>query len=266
MIIDIYSLKQLYGFIKIFFNFTKWGPKIIYFWNYFFSKPYCVIVYGATGVGKTEFCRSLLERNLELTESPRTVLHQIEILVLKDGHKIKLYDLPGHVSYKANRDRVIELMAKQKVYGIINVVSYGYHEVQNAQNLKTFKVSNGEDVLNIDTQFQKDNLQREYEQAKEWRTGANLPCNLGWIITVVNKADIWFNKRDEILDYYQKDGNYSKSIFGDFSTRVRYVYPYCSIISPFCKKPMLLELGERTKLEMHNKLKDDLLRLIKNEI
>mgnify|MGYP002656718658 FL=1 len=98
---------------------------------------------------KTEFCRSLLERNLELTESPRTVLHQIEILVLKDGHKIKLYDLPGHVSYKANRDRVIELMAKQKVYGIINVVSYGYHEVQNAQNLKTFKVSNGEDVLNI---------------------------------------------------------------------------------------------------------------------
>ena len=203
---------------------------------------------------------------MELTESPRTVLHQIEILVLKDGHKIKLYDLPGHVSYKANRDRVIELMAKQKVYGIINVVSYGYHEVQNAQNLKTFKVSNGEDVLNIDTQFQKDNLQRENEQAKEWRTGANLPCNLGWIITVVNKADIWFNKRDEILDYYQKDGNYSKSIFGDFSTRVRYVYPYCSIISPFCKKPMLLELGERTKLEMHNKLKDDLLRLIKNEI
>lgn len=93
-----------------------------------------------------------------------------------------------------------------------------------------------------------------------------MPCNLGWIITVVNKADIWFNKRDEILDYYQKDGNYSKSIFGDFSTRVRYVYPYCSIISPFCKKPMLLELGERTKLEMHNKLKDDLLRLIKNEI
>ena len=265
--IDIIALKQIWGIIKAICNIYKWGPRLIYGWNYLFSKPYSVIVYGASGVGKTEFCRALLERDIECTDAPRTVIHQVENLILNDGHKIRLYDLSGHISYKMNRNKVIETIARQKSYGIINVVSFGYHEVPNAQNLKTFKVANGDEKsYEIDTQYIKENLQREFEQAKEWHTGSHLSTNIGWIITVVNKADIWFAKYDQVMEYYQSNGEYSKNLFGNNVRLVKYVYPYSSIISPFCKKPMVIEFGERKKLEMHENLKKDLLRLVKDEM
>lgn len=57
--IDFIVIKELIGAAKTIFNIAKWGHKIGYAWNYLISDPYCVIVYGASGVGKTEFCRSL---------------------------------------------------------------------------------------------------------------------------------------------------------------------------------------------------------------
>ena len=123
-----------------------------------------------------------------------------------------------------------------------------------------------DNAYEIDTQYLKENLQREFEQSKEWHTGAHLSTNIGWIITVVNKADIWFGKYDQVMEYYQSDGEYSKNLFGNNARLVKYVYPYSSIISPFCKKPMIIEFGERKKLEMHKNLKKDLLRLVKDEI
>lgn len=264
--IDFVVIKELIGMAKTLFNIAKWGHKISYAWNYLVSAPYCVIVYGASGVGKTEFCRSLLGKSIESSNAPRTVIHQIENLILEDGHKIRLYDLPGHVSYKANRDKVMEEIANRKSYGIINVVSYGYHEVPEAQNLKVFKVGNeGEKTNEIDTQFLKENLKREFDQAKEWHTGNSLSRNIGWIITVVNKADVWSAKHDIVLDYYQNDGEYTKNLFGNQAHLVKYVFPYCSIISPFCQKAMPLEISERQKVDMHKHLLEHLIRLVKDE-
>lgn len=83
--IDFIVIKELIGAAKTIFNIAKWGHKIGYVWNYLVSDPYCVIVYGASGVGKTEFCRSLLGKSIESSNAPRTVIHQIENLILEDG-------------------------------------------------------------------------------------------------------------------------------------------------------------------------------------
>lgn len=264
MIVDFVAVKHIWGSLKLLLNVTKWVPKIIYGWNYLFSDPYCVILYGASGVGKSEFCRSLLGEPVSLNDAPRTLIYKKQNLVLPDGHKIRLYDLPGHNSYKINRKEAIDKISRQKSYGIINVVSYGYHEVPEAKNLKAFKTNDGSAINDIDTQFHKDNLNRELEQACEWRSIIHIPSNLGWIVTVINKADIWYSKNDEVMAYYQNDGEYMKKLFGQCATYAKYIYPYCSIISPFCKKPMLLEFGERKKIEMHKHLMDDLIRLVKN--
>lgn len=81
----------------------------------------------------------------------------------------------------------------------------------------------------------------------------------------MNKADIWFEKKDEVMRYYEEEEEYSKELLGEHSTHPRLVYPYCSIISPFCKRPMKLTFGERKKIGFHMHLRADLLNMIKDE-
>lgn len=264
---DYVAFKEVFGILKTGLNIVKVYSKIKYWCCFFFSKPYPVLIYGASGVGKSEFCRSLLEKPIAPTDAPRTVLYQELTLVLEDGHKIRLFDLPGHAGFKKNREKALGKIAKYKSYGIIYVVSYGYHEVPEGQNLKMFKIAAGSenDMAVIDTQYQKDNIKRELEQAKEWRSTIHLSNRIGWIVTVVNKADIWFEKKDEVMRYYEDEEEYSKELLGEHSTHPRLVYPYCSIISPFCKRPMKLTFGERKKIGFHMHLRADLLNMIKDE-
>ena len=63
--IDFVVIKELVVVAKTIFNIAKWGHRISYAWNYLFSDPDCVVVYGASGVGKTEFCRYLLGKSIE---------------------------------------------------------------------------------------------------------------------------------------------------------------------------------------------------------
>lgn len=260
--IDWIAVKQVIGVIKTLANITKWLPQIKKGWNYLFSSPFYVVVYGASGVGKSEFCRSLLGRSLS-QEIPRTVFYNEEDLTLPDGHKIRFLDLPGHISYETNRKEALNVTSKVKSFGIINVVSYGYHEVAEAKNLKMFKIPNDtNEVAQIATQYQKYNIKLELEQAREWHSAVVNKYKVDWIITVVNKADIWFAQSEEILDYYQCNGDYTKSLLGEHSKFVKYVFPYCSIISPFCKKPMVLEFGEREKEQMRLQLLNCIKKLV----
>lgn len=67
------------------------------------------------------------------------------------------------------------------------------------------------------------------------------------------------------MRYYEEEEEYSKELLGEHSTHPRLVYPYCSIISPFCKRPMKLTFGERKKIGFHMHLRADLLNMIKDE-
>ena len=72
--LDCVAFKEVFGILKAVLNIVKVCSKIKYWCYFLFSKPYPVLIYGASGVGKSEFCRSLLEKPIAQTDAPRTVL------------------------------------------------------------------------------------------------------------------------------------------------------------------------------------------------
>ena len=60
--LDYVAFKEVFGILKAGLNIVKVYSKIKYWCCFFFSKPYPVLIYGASGVGKSEFCRSLFEK------------------------------------------------------------------------------------------------------------------------------------------------------------------------------------------------------------
>lgn len=268
MIIDIHSLKIFATSVKAVLNVWKWGGRLKYAYNFFFAEPYYVLVYGASGAGKSEFCRAFLEKPVTEVKPKRTHMYEEFDWVFEDGNKIRFLDLPGNKVYEDRRNKVLKKISK-KNYGIINVVSYGYHEAPGARDVKIFKVPNdaSEKIPVIDTQYHKLNLDMELEQAKEWIKclGDSYRTNLRWVVTVLNKADVWWNDIDMIRNYYSEDGAYSKAVYEKHGSVQIDAYPYCSIIEPFGSKPMVLTFGERDKIKMHRILKEDLLKLIKED-
>ncbi len=254
------TIKLLRYIVKL----HKWWEWLVYVTNFYFRKPVNVIVYGTTGAGKTEFIRALLEQEVDLMNPPRTRFFEGKRLVLNNGRKIKFFDVPGHSSLKQQRQTVAEKIVKRKIKGIINVTTYGYNDVEEAEDVAIFKIDNpGIPVVKND--YLKKNRQRELEQIREWENYITSYNKIKWLITVVNKADIWNKNKKDVLDYYQSGLYYDNFIKTIERVCKTCVFPYCSIISPFANQPMELSFSERDKIKMHHELKSVILKLVKGK-
>lgn len=256
MIVDIQSIietgRQVWKIIKI-GNILK---RFRFIWNYYFSTPAKLLVLGESGTGKTQFINSILSK-IPIT-SHRTRLGKENVLVYKNGKKVVFIDLPGHKTLYPERKKYIDNIRKKKITGIINVVNYGYNESDTAQDLSIFKVGTND----VKEEYLKENRKREIAQIEEWKKEITFDCKLKLIITIVNKADIWYKQSDEVLNYYEK-GEYAKQLesLGNIAC---HCFPYCSIIEPFYNRPMIIEMGEQKKTELHNILTKEFLSVLFN--
>lgn len=96
---------------------------------------------------------------------------------------------------------------------------------------------------------------------KEWLNRIHGESKPKWIITVINKADIWYDNRNEVEAYYA-NGEYGQHIEVVKRVAPHYLFQYCSVINPFGGRPMTIVMSERTKNELHKHFKESLLRLI----
>lgn len=238
------------------FKVSFWIDKISYYINFYFRHPVRVIVFGESGTGKTQFINSLLKDNFK---KGRTRLTERRRLVLKNGRKILFLDSPGHQTLKEQRYKLSECISKKKITGIINVVSFGYNESDTAENVKIFKVGTYE----VKDEYLRDNRKREISQLDDWIRYINSDNKVKWIITIVNKADIWYDNKTNVITYYES-GDYAKEIAALKHCCALYTYPYCSVISPFGDKPMVISMGERQKIDMCNTLTSELINIIKS--
>jgi len=104
----------------------KWFKKLINV----FKKKHKVLVLGSTGVGKTNLIESI-------TEITPEIIHHMNRTEFIKNHHIEISkkpfiftDPPGQAGHKHERNKgIIDILKmKSPVAGIINVVSYGYHE------------------------------------------------------------------------------------------------------------------------------------------
>ena len=219
---------------------TNWFK---FFFNKHFRRRIRVLVYGDSGVGKTQFLLNLT--GLDRYTAPlRTRQLQHYEFMLRSGRRILLTDTPGHKSTAFARGQALDEMTKGKVDGIINLVDYGYQDSEQLQeNPDTaFKVGSSE----VKEEYLRENRRLEKERTQEIVNRINANAKPKWFITLINKADIWNDQRSQVISYYEE---------GDFSTVMEHLEhatsvttcAFCSVITLFGDKPREFSYSERKK-------------------
>ena len=230
-------------------KYTKWGEVKASFTRMINSmrSPIHIVVYGESGVGKTQFLNTIMSNGIISDARTRDINRKR--FRLPNGRNIIFCDTPGHKSLKNVRDTLKPYFHKKKIQGIINIVDYGYSSVPDMDSTSVFNV----DTREVKDKYLEDNRLRQLEQLSEWQDLVNSQNGVKWFLTLVNKADIWYEKKEAVMNYYLC-GEYAQALNGMERCCKVVAFPFCSIISPFCGKPMMLIMSEKDKIAMHQDL------------
>lgn len=181
-----------------------------------------VLILGSTGSGKSAFLKSLQGLPGFIPREQRTAK------VEKTEGKIqevafRFLDTPGQELHKSMRMAAIKEAAVAKRLGVINVVSYGFHEAAGDADKALIDGHPSGSYL-------EDCRQKEVERLGEW---TDLLGGVGgsadWMLTVVTKADLWWtiNGHPTVLRHYET-GDYAAAL-GEANQLKRAVRPYSSL-------------------------------------
>lgn len=186
-----------------------------------FRKKHRVLVLGSTGVGKTQFLRSFGDMFAEgLNYAARTQFPTAKRIEL-DGNLFEFIDTPGQELHQSRRITAIANAMREGYTGIINIVSYGYHEY----GLNADKVLAGSSVKDSYLQSHRDVEIRLLGEWSPWITDQ-------WVFTIITKADLWWDSQEDVIEYYER-GKYHQVLQGSNPKIEAMVSPYSSVSSKF---------------------------------
>src|SRR5882672_3494873 len=141
-------------------------------------------------------------------------------------------------------DAIREAMAaKGGIEGVINVVSYGYHEYQVTRDKAV------DPHGKADPDFLVQHRRIEIDQLDEWTPLIGSPITTRWLITLVTKADLWWEERDLFREYYI-NGPYFTALRGAQALKPKVVM-YSSVFSKFYgEAPHSGYFDEKDRLEL----------------
>lgn len=208
-----------------------------------------VLLTGTTGVGKTLFIDSLIKDIVEAI--PRSERTQAIIKTKRRDKHIRyvLIDTPGgHSNFIFTSKKIIDLILEKRPV-VINITSYGYHEYDLLKKEISKNVFLSTDKNIINKKYLENHRELEYKRLLEWKNFFQI-INPSWFITVMTKADLWWNDKEECLEYYKK-GKYA-NIFKDLKDSQHICLPYCSIINKFYDVKPHTDFDETNKNELKN--------------
>lgn len=212
-----------------------------------------IAVFGSSGSGKSCFLGMLKGVRYD-GESTRYT--EIIKYTLPDGRRLHFYDCPGQPSYRDQRTAIKREILKGKFHAIINVVCYGYNETA------TMTVKPLDNEGNIRHKFLEENRKIELDQLQEWISDITADSKIKWILTLINKEDIWKNDHEEVHSYYASQ-EYRKLFEGVSRVCPVHTLPYCSIMALFAGKPMMQYFTEKDKIARHVALIENISHYIK---
>jgi GTPase SAR1 family protein len=210
-----------------------------------------IVLLGCSGVGKTQFIYSLKNGKMNYVKGRDKTLIVRSIQQKYKEFYLNVYDTPGHVAREQlKKDLVRDLGRSKKGIGVINVVCNGYHINDDYS-----------DQMFLEKQFLVDtissNLSQEIEQLRIVNSFIDF-TNVDWVITLVNKADLWINDNKQSTLKHYASGPYFEKLN---KISIHEVIPYCSVIQDFYKvrHPQISEAEKDDVNREFNKKFDEIL-------
>ena len=189
-----------------------------------FKEKHKVLVLGTTGVGKSNFIKSLESLIPETIDRMQRTAEAKERRVRLGRRIFDLSDTPGDPARFGHRDDAItEARSRLIPFGLVHVVSWGFHEYRtgHAEAVEHGRAS---------AKWLDDHRKIEIDRMLEW--APRLGGRPAYTITLVSKADLWWGSHDEVLSHYAEEGSYWQAIRA-VASRGHVVLPYSSVTHPF---------------------------------
>ncbi len=168
-------------------------------------KKHYVLVLGASGTGKTNFINSLTELAPEAIDRISRTASVVNHHVLIEGIPFIFIDTPGQQQHSSRRREGVQEASRKRAEGIINVVSYGYHEATASVREVVTPEKTPQSA------FLEERRNEEIRSLNEWVSVISTVGDVSWLMTVVSKADLWWNDQETVLNHYNSD-SYAKAI------------------------------------------------------
>ena len=209
-------------------------------------KKHRVLVLGSTGVGKTNLLDSLQKAMPTAIDTLARTKHPQERRTRILKQPFIFVDTPGAIAQQSLRMKAIRQEMGHGISGVINVVSYGYHEYA----VGTKGVFDKNEA--VSRSFLERHRHLEIDLLREWTPLLGGGETAKWMMTIVTKADLWWDGHDEVMAHYEK-GAYREAL-GDASQLHPVVLPYCSVFHKFFNRGPLsgrLDDADRDQLRSH---------------
>lgn len=173
----------------------------------------CVVpVFGAGGVGKSTLGKLLNGQALTDIQEPYDESWKIEELNLAGDIHGRVLVAPGQIQRAELRwPELYRQIASGNALGIINVVAYGYHSL-NIESISEHDVfRSGMSTVHFLQAYTKIRREAELLMLKKLVDGMAALTHPIWMVTLVNKQDLWWPYRQAVREHYEK-GEYGRII------------------------------------------------------
>ena len=181
-----------------------------------------ILLVGYTGSGKTTLIKNLFgvdehqikDLGLESTKESDEYLANIE------GQDVFVIDTPGNEGFFGQMDSAIaQYVDSAKEIGIVNVVSYGYNDSKARQTGHRNKPYLNDDPndFEISEKFLQEQREKDLQHIETFLDSAAFTGTIKWVLTIVNKVELWSDHRSEMKKHYGANSEYQNTIFSYLS-------------------------------------------------
>ena len=161
-----------------------------------------VLVFGAGGVGKSTVGK-LLAKKLTDEELLRGYVESFAVERFGIGGTVtgRVLVAPGQRRREHAWDELLSMIAAGKVHGIINVTAYGYHSLEGLASYKEHRAfAQGMTKQQFLHVFLESGREEEIKQLERLVPALIRSPDKLWLLTLVTKQDLWWDKRTEVRD------------------------------------------------------------------
>jgi energy-coupling factor transporter ATP-binding protein EcfA2 len=170
-----------------------------------------VLVFGASGVGKTTFGRFLSGIRPEDLARPYAESRVVETYPLRDDPLCHIIVNPGQPAREERWKPALRRITRGGKLGIVSLVSWGYHSFGDLSYNEMDQYQQGMTTSEFVIAYSEDRRQREVEILKSVATRLKDADHPVWMLTLVAKQDLWWADRRAVREHYEQ-GEYAAVI------------------------------------------------------